>query len=436
LDPLHTIWDKVSMLGNDPTFSEHLNRKLILGNRIAALAGVLVFSLAFLYIDFWPQFITYLGGALFCFLLLLLNAYGKVNFSRVFFMMSIPTFLAVGGMIAPDAIHSEQKMALISSIIIPLVLFGITEKKWMALGLAWTVVCFVVADFVRLSDFITPTDNILLDPKVVEYLGALVSFSIFISTFIYLQRLNLEAEEKLKNLLEQSNKQKSEIEKQKAQLEEVNRILRIKALTAQLNPHFLYNSLNSIQHFLTINDKTSSINYLSKFGRLIRQFIDYSDKGMIPLQDELTLLRFYLELESLRFGSRFNYQLEADEDLLLYSVDVSLLLIQIHVENAILHGLINKEDDDRRLTIQFKKDGEFMLCEVKDNGIGRYASAKLQQKRKEKYTSLGIAISTQRLKLVYVGYKPEELVKITDLYDESGCPIGTCVELRIPLESF
>ena len=170
----------------------------------------------------------------------------------------------------------------------------------MALGLAWTVVCFVVADFVRLSDFITPTDNILLDPKIVEYLGALVSFSIFIATFIYLQRLNLEAEEKLKNLLEQSNKQKAEIEKQKVQLEEVNRILRIKALTAQLNPHFLYNSLNSIQHFLTINDKTSSINYLSKFGRLIRQFIDYSDKGMIPLQDELTLLRFYLELESLR----------------------------------------------------------------------------------------------------------------------------------------
>ncbi len=153
------------MLGNDPRFSEHLNRKLILGNRIAALAGILVFSLAFLYTDFWPQFFTYLGGALFCLLLLLLNAYGKVNFSRVFFMMSIPTFLAVGGMIAPDAIHSSQKMALISSIIIPLVLFGITEKKWMALGLAWTVVCFVVADFVRLSDFITPTDNILLDTQ-------------------------------------------------------------------------------------------------------------------------------------------------------------------------------------------------------------------------------------------------------------------------------
>jgi LytS/YehU family sensor histidine kinase len=128
--------------------------------------------------------------------------------------------------------------------------------------------------------------------------------------------------------------------------------------------------------------------------------------------------------------------LEADEDLLLYSIDVPLLLIQIHVENAILHGLINKENDDRKLSIHFKKDGEFMLCSVKDNGIGRDASAKLQQKRKEKYTSLGIAISTQRLKLMYVDYNCEELVKITDLYDESGSSTGTCVDLRIPIEIF
>jgi two-component system LytT family sensor kinase len=118
----------------------------------------------------------------------------------------------------------------------------------------------------------------------------------------------------------------------------------------------------------------------------------------------------------------------------LYSIDVPLLLIQIHVENAILHGLINKEHDDRKLNINFKKDGAFMLCVVEDNGIGRASSAKMQERRKEKHESLGIAISTQRLKLMYVDQDYGNLIKITDLYSEAGCCAGTRVEIRIPME--
>ena len=430
-----SLWGKLSLLGTKETHPEHLNRKLILGNRIAALSGMLVVCIAFLYVNFFPQFITYLLGGVLCFLFLLFNYWGKTKFSRVFFMLAIPAFIAVGDMFVPEAVRATQKMAILSSITIPLVLFGVTEKKPMILGLIWTVKCFVLVDFIHFDLGQSPSaDWLMQNLKLMEYLGALVSFSVFIATFIYLQKLNLLAEDRLHDLLDQSNRQKNEIVEQKKQLEEVNRTLRIKALTAQLNPHFLYNSLNSIQHFLTINDKTSSINYLSKFGRLIRQFIEYADKGVIPLSEELTLLKYYLELESLRFGSMFQYELEVEEDLLLYNIHVPLLLIQIHAENAILHGLMNKQEGERKLMIHFRREGECMRCVIEDNGIGRKASTKLKQKRRDSHPSRGIEISTRRLELMYADSSCNQLITITDLYSENDQPAGTRVEVKIPFE--
>ena len=200
-----------------------------------------------------------------------------------------------------------------------------------------------------------------------------------------------------------------------------------------MNPHFLYNSLNSIQHFLTVNDKTSSLTYLSKFGKLIRQFIDYSDKGVIPLADDLKLLKYYLELESMRFDSMFEYQLKVDEELLLQNINVPLLLIQTHVENAILHGLLPKEGD-RLLKISFVQENEVMLCVIEDNGIGRDASQKINKTKTAYHRSRGIALSSQRLQLMYEDKGYKNLIEITDLYSDSNAA-GTRVELRIPFES-
>jgi len=343
--------------------------------------------------------------------------------------------LVLGSSFAPESVKPGLKMAMLSEIAVPMVLFGITEKKWMIIGIIHTVLCFGIFDFVHFGPDVRPhQDYPMHDPLVAQYLGGLISFSVFIATYIYFQKLNLEAENKLKELLHRSNRQRDEIAKQKKQLEIHNRELNIRALSAQMNPHFLYNSLNSIQHFLTVNDKTSSLIYLSKFGKLIRQFIDYSDKGMIPLADELKLLEYYLELESLRFASIFRYKLEVENDLLLYNINVPLLLIQTHVENAVLHGLLHKEEGDRQLNIFFLQEGEVMLCIIEDNGIGRKGSQRINKNKSTYHHSRGIDLSSQRLKLMYEDKGYENLIDIIDLYN-GNYSAGTRVELRIPFES-
>jgi hypothetical protein len=432
LNRLSTIWQWVSTFGTNEKFSEHLNRKLILGNRIASLAGTIVLAFSFLYLKYPPQFYTYLIAGLLCYFFLFLNYVGLVSFSRLFFTLAVPIFVVIGGSFAPESLKASQKLALISCITIPLVLFGITEKRMMILGVVWTIMCFVAFDYFDFHDRSHVRAGI--NPKVVEYISACISFSVFIATFLYLQMLNNYAETKLKSALDKTSAQRDEIEQQNEKLEIVNRGLNIRALSAELNPHFLYNSLNSVQHFLTINDKTSSLNYLSKFGRLIRQFIDYSDKGVIPLSDELKLLAYYLELESLRFESMFRYEFDVEEELLLYNIYVPLLLLQIHIENAILHGLINK-DGDRHLRILFRKQDDTMLCVIEDNGIGREASALIRKAKGNDHQSRGIEISTNRLRLMYDDANIDELIKIIDLYNDRRESVGTRVEIRIPFEA-
>ncbi len=425
-------WGWISACGTQPEFHEHFNRKIILGNRIAALAGVIVIVFSIFYKDYPAQLFTYLSSSVFCFLFILLNYLGLVKFSRLFFMLSVPVFVVIGASMAPESVKSAQKIALIATITIPLVLFGISEMRPMVLGIVWTVGCFVAFDYLDFKEIALP-DSHAMTPKVVEYVCATVSFSMFIATYIYLQKLNVNAEDQLKTLLQKSNEQKDEIEVQNEKLEVINRNLNIRALSAELNPHFLYNSLNSVQHFLSINDKTSSLNYLSKFGRLIRQFIDYSDDGVIPLSDELKLLKYYLELESLRFESMFTYSLEVEEELLLHNIFVPLLLVQIHIENAILHGLMNKQGD-RSLKVTFRKEEETMLCVIEDNGIGREASSRVRRVQHKEHQSKGIEISTKRLNLMYPHMISSDLVNIVDLYDESRLPAGTRVRIRIPFE--
>lgn len=424
-------WIWLSTCGTRPEFHEHFNRKIILGNRIAAIAGILVLVFSIFYRDHSAQLLTYVCSSLFCFLFVFLNYLGLVKFSRLFFMFFIPVFVVVSGSFGPQSLKSAQKLALIANITIPLVLFGISEMKPMILGIVWTIVCFVAFDYLDFNGI--SSDTTVISPTIVGFVCASVSFTVIIATYIHLQRLNVAAEDQLKTLLDKSNSQKDEIEKQNAELEVVNRNLSIRALSAELNPHFLYNSLNSIQHFLSINDKTSSLNYLSKFGRLIRQFVDYSDKGVIPLADELKLLKYYLELESLRFESMFRYELEVDEELLLHNIYVPLLLVQIHIENAILHGLINKQGD-RFLKVAFRKQAETMLCVIEDNGIGREASSHVRRIHHREHHSRGIELSTKRLSLMYPQMENRELIEIIDMCDESDQPSGTRVLIRIPFE--
>lgn len=206
----------------------------------------------------------------------------------------------------------------------------------------------------------------------------------------------------------------------------------ISALRAQMNPHFIFNSLSSIQHLITADKKESAIKYLNKFSLLMRNLLESSIEANIVLSEEISLLKKYLSLEALRFNNSFKYTITVAENLDAESIEVPALLVQPFVENAILHGLLNKPGNDKLLEIRFKKQDEFIICEIEDNGIGRKASAEKKSPLKASKKSRGIEVTEKRIELL--NNSKESSIKIIDKTNESGESEGTLVILKISIE--
>lgn len=208
-----------------------------------------------------------------------------------------------------------------------------------------------------------------------------------------------------------------------------------KALRLQMNPHFIFNTLNSIQNYILEHNKTSAISYLNKFSKMMRQVLYNSDKSIVPLSDEISLLRNYIELERLRFGTTFDYSIQIDEEIEEDFIGVPPMLIQPHVENAILHGLINLKGRKGKLDIIFRPQStDTILCIVEDNGIGREASRQRKLESKSKHKSRGVRITEQRLEKINHFYSKKLSVNFDDKYDDKGKPAGTMVTIIIPVE--
>jgi sensor histidine kinase YesM len=207
--------------------------------------------------------------------------------------------------------------------------------------------------------------------------------------------------------------------------------LEMRALRAQMNPHFIFNALGSIQHLIRRDKKQDALQYLSKFSQLLRQILDSSNHGTVTLKEETDLLRNYMELESLRFEGRFHYQLTVSESLDQYNIEIPILLIQPHVENAILHGLLPKQGE-ARLDISFENQSDVILCQVRDNGIGRQKSAELKPVRGVTHQSRGLSIVAERVNNMSGKTEDIEHIKIEDIFDEQGMAAGTQVSIRIP----
>ena len=228
----------------------------------------------------------------------------------------------------------------------------------------------------------------------------------------------------------------AETERQKAQLKLLNnqRITaeaQLKSLRLQMNPHFLFNSLNSIQQIILTGDEKAATLYLSKFSRLLRLVLSHSDKEKVTLKEEIETLKLYVELESLRFKQSFHYEITCDETIDTDEIKIPTLLIQPFVENAIWHGLLHKEGS-RFLTIKFTEDSkENIICLIKDNGIGRKASKKMNGQKS--HESKGIAVAEQRLKTYNKQHFLKSKVSIEDLKDIQGNALGTKVTLTLPL---
>lgn len=214
--------------------------------------------------------------------------------------------------------------------------------------------------------------------------------------------------------------------------------LQLKALRAQMNPHFMYNALNSIQHFITSNDVSSAAKYLAKFATLMRQSLDHSDLEIISLEKEIDFLENYLYInQKLRFEEMLNYQIIVDDEIEEDILGVPTMIIQPYVENAIEHGLRSRKNG--KLTVTFSLSGdeeeEIILCVVEDNGIGREKAQQLKNEdpQFQNHRSKGTRITEERLSILH-NSKDELFVEIIDLKDaKTGEATGTRVEIQIPI---
>ncbi|MCX2678443.1 histidine kinase [Galbibacter sp. EGI 63066] len=220
---------------------------------------------------------------------------------------------------------------------------------------------------------------------------------------------------------------------EKTQLQEVAIQNYRKLLRSQLDPHFIFNSLNSIQHLITTNKRVSAIKYLNKFSRLMRQTMENSIENNILLSEEIQFLNTYIQLESLRFDNSFKYKISVDKNIRPNHIEVPQLMIQPFVENAILHGLLNKKEVEKHLDISFSEKGIFLECIIDDNGIGRKASGQLKRFQKNR-KSRGMEVTQKRISSLFYDQTDKKLLTITDKTDAKGNPTGTTVVLKIPLQ--
>jgi ligand-binding sensor domain-containing protein len=207
----------------------------------------------------------------------------------------------------------------------------------------------------------------------------------------------------------------------------------LKALRAQMNPHFVFNSLNSIQHFILNNKSADAGKYLNKFARLIRIILYNSEKTALTVREELEYLQLYLDLEALRFENRFTWEVDITDDIDIDYIEIPPMLLQPYIENAILHGLMPRGDNGK-LLISFRLQENTMVCSIVDNGIGRERSRSIRQLSKQKdHKSLGMKITNDRLELINRLNGSNLSMSITDLYNETGDPDGTRVDIFIPV---
>lgn len=206
----------------------------------------------------------------------------------------------------------------------------------------------------------------------------------------------------------------------------------LKALRAQMNPHFVFNCLNSIQECIVTKKYNEASAYLNKFAKLLRQVLNRSGKLLIAIEDEAEILTLYLELEQMRFDHGFQYEMHIDPDLEADDILMPSMFLQPFVENALWHGLMHKQGD-RKLCIGFFKTSEdIFTCIIEDNGIGRKKSAELKEHKvlAHGYASKGMKMNAERLEILrHQQYHAS--MEIIDLYDNTGEPSGTKVIVEL-----
>jgi ligand-binding sensor domain-containing protein/putative methionine-R-sulfoxide reductase with GAF domain len=207
----------------------------------------------------------------------------------------------------------------------------------------------------------------------------------------------------------------------------------MQALRAQMNPHFIFNCLNSINRYIVKSDQATASLYLTKFAKLIRLILDNSNSKNVILSNELEALKLYIDMEALRFDKKFSYEIKVDSNVGPDSIEVPPLIIQPYVENAIWHGLLHKQTVGHLKIHISMPDSNMLQCVIEDNGIGRAKAKELKSKSAITKKSLGLKLTENRLALLNKHAELNASVEIIDLVEGNAEPAGTRVILKMPI---
>jgi tetratricopeptide (TPR) repeat protein len=255
---------------------------------------------------------------------------------------------------------------------------------------------------------------------------------LFLLGVVILRNMALKRRNEKQQLEHQITLQKIESERIKSAFQQRTTELQMQALRAQMNPHFIFNSLNSINHFILRNNTSQASGYLIKFSQLVRLILQNSQRSLISLESELEALNLYLDLEALRFDYYFDYTITIEEDLDISAMQVPPLIIQPYAENAIWHGLMNKKEKGH-LGIEIFQQENMLCCRIIDDGIGRKKAAEMKSKSTSTYKSMGIGITADRIAMLHEINQLDTYITITDLVFADGSAGGTAVTLKLPV---
>ncbi|MBG6129075.1 sensor histidine kinase YesM [Aquimarina sp. EL_43] len=394
------IHDEFSAIQNKHTRLVNIYILIALHTSILFYIGDLIFiqkPLSSHIISYISQF--YLISVLIC------NKKGFFGFAKMLWILYLFIFINLSTVMVNPGIYTEYYFLLIPGISL-----SIYQKK--TLPIIFTLVsiaCFFIPYYYL---DIYSKDH----PNRMNGVVVIILFYCIYAIVNYFKKLNIRNEKKL----ELAYKELKESKKTELAL------LQLKSLRSQMNPHFIFNSLNSIQDLILQQNTDSSYDYVVLFSQLVRNTLNYSNKNFIAIDKELEFLEVYLQLEKLRFEDDFTYTIQHTntEGLLVPS-----LIVQPFIENALIHGLLHKEGK-KQLTIDFTFT-DHLLCTITDNGIGRKEAKKIQERQGGRHESFALEAIKQRLEILKEQYGTAVGYHVQDLYDNK-LATGTKVEIRMP----
>lgn len=227
-------------------------------------------------------------------------------------------------------------------------------------------------------------------------------------------------------------KRKNELQLEKVNLEKNLNQSKLKAIKSQMNPHFFYNALNTIQSFILSNDKKQAVNYLSKFSTLTRTILEMTEKDLVSITEEIKTLSLYLDIEKVRFNDDFNYEILADSNVDTDNIKIPSMFLQPFVENAVKHGLLH-QTEEKKLKIHFEKVADQIKISIDDNGIGRKKSQELNQIKNNKHQSFATNAMQNRVNLLNQFTQKNISIAYIDKQNQNNQSLGTTVVFVIPI---